>query len=193
MVFDGIKLEKRRIMNLPNILTLMRILIIPLIVIFLFFPGKIWSLFAALSFLVASFTDLLDGFFARRYNIVTSFGKFFDPIADKLLIASALIMLIPLRGIPAWMVVIIIGREIAVSGLRGVASANGVIVEASWLGKRKTFFQMTSLFCLLVHYEYFYVNFHIVGMFFLWIAVLLTLWSGSDYFYKFIKGKVSNP
>ena len=192
MIHENNTLKKRGLINLPNVLTLARILIIPLVVVFLFFPGKLWSFFAALSFLIASLTDLLDGFFARRYNTVTSLGKLLDPIADKLLIASTLVMLIPLREIPAWIVAIIIGREIAVSGLRGVATANGMVVETSWLGKRKTFFQMASLFCLLIHYTYLGINFHILGMIFLWIAMFLTIGSGLDYFYKFINNLITD-
>ncbi len=184
---DDIKLKKGGLINLPNALTLTRILIIPLVIILLFFPGKLWSFFAALSFLTAALTDLLDGFFARKHNTVTSLGIFLDPIADKLLITSSLIMLIPLREIPAWIVIVIVGREIAVSGLRGVASSEGVIVKVSWLGKQKTFLQMTSLFCLLLHYEYFYINFHQMGILFLWVALFFTLWSGFDYFYKFFR------
>ena len=174
-------------LNLPNCLTILRITVIPFVVIFLFFPGKLAAFFAALLFSIAAITDLLDGYIARQQDNVTLLGKALDPLADKLLITAALIMLIPLGRVPAWIAVAIISREIAVTGLRGITAYEGSIISASDLGKYKTIFQDTALIALLLHYEYIYVDLHIVGMFFLWVALVVTLWSGVDYFYRFFK------
>jgi len=168
-----------------NYLTLSRIIMIPLIVFFLFFEGKWAAFIAAFIFSVASITDWVDGYIARKQQTVSSLGKFLDPLADKLLVMSTMVMLIPLERIPAWMVVIIMGREISITGLRGIASSEGVVIAASKLGKYKTGFQIASLIGLLLHYEYYGLNFHFLGMILLWIALVLTLWSGYDYIFKF--------
>ena len=175
----------RSIYNLPNSLTLFRVVCIPLIVLLLFFPGKTTSFLAALLFGLASITDLLDGFLARRRQMVTTLGKFLDPLADKLIVSAALIMLIPLDRAPAWMVVVIVGRELAITGLRGVAVSEGTVISASYLGKKKMVFQIVAILGLLLHYDYFGVDLHAVGMFFLWLAVIVTLWSGITYFRSF--------
>jgi CDP-diacylglycerol--glycerol-3-phosphate 3-phosphatidyltransferase len=172
-------------LNLPNILTLIRIAFIPVLFILLFFPGKIACLFAAICFSIASLTDFLDGFLARRRNSITRIGKILDPLADKLLITVCLIMLIPLHDVRAWIVAIIVSREIAITGLRGVAAVEGLIIPAGTLGKKKTAFQIVAIIFLLLHYEYFQVNFHQIGMWLLMIAMVLTVWSGIVYFYRF--------
>ena len=175
----------KSIFNLPNSLTLFRVACIPVLVILLFFPNKLTSFLAALVFALASISDLLDGFLARRRQLVTTFGKFLDPLADKLIVSSALIMLIPLGRAPAWMVVVIVGRELAITGLRSMAVSEGKVISADELGKKKMVFQIVAILGLLLHYEYFGINFHAVGMFFLWLAVILTLWSGFNYFRRF--------
>lgn len=134
---------------------------------------------------LASISDLLDGFLARRRKLVTTLGKFLDPLADKLVVSAALIMLIPLGRVPAWMVVVIVGRELAITGLRTVAVSEGQVISADYLGKQKMVFQIVAILGLLLHYEYFSVNFHAVGMFFMWVAVIMTLWSGFNYFRSF--------
>src|SRR3989337_1474327 len=116
------------IWNIPNLLTFFRIALIPLLVLFLLSPSELLSILSVVVFSIASITDWLDGYLARKMNIVTNLGKFLDPIADKLLIAAALVMLVGLGRIPAWMVVVIIGREIAVTGLRSIASSEGIIL-----------------------------------------------------------------
>ena len=176
---------KKSIFNLPNSLTLFRVACIPLLVILLFFPHKTTSFLAALVFALASISDLLDGFLARRQHAVTTFGQFLDPLADKLVVSAALIMLIPLGRVPAWMVVVIVGRELAITGLRTVAVTEGKVISADELGKKKMVFQIVAVLGLLLHYDYYGVNFHIVGMFFMWLAVILTLWSGFNYFRRF--------
>jgi CDP-diacylglycerol--glycerol-3-phosphate 3-phosphatidyltransferase len=168
--------------KLPNHLSVLRLIFIPAVVACLYFPGRMGSLLAALFFGLAALTDLLDGFYARRYRVVTPLGKFLDPLADKLLISVTMIMLITLDRIPAWVVMLIIARELAVTGLRGIAIVEGQIIEVSILGKYKTIFQSVALICLCLHHQYFQIDFHIVGMVFLWVALVLTLWSGWMYF-----------
>jgi len=130
-------------------------------------------------------------------GIITVLGKFLDPIADKLLVMAALIMIIPFDRVPAWMVLVILSREIVITGLRGIASSEGIVIEASNLGKYKTIFQIVAILGLLLHYEYhwlfglqsplFLVNMHNVGIFYLWIATIITIWSGVDYLVRFFK------
>lgn len=185
------------ILNIPNILTMTRIAAIPLLAVLLMHPSRPAGFWAAAVFSLASVTDWLDGYLARRMGIVTIFGKFLDPIADKLIVMAALIMILPFGRVPAWMVLVILGREIIITGLRGIASSEGIVIQASDLGKFKTIFQLVAIIGLLLHYDYNWlfgiehqlvlVNMHNVGMFFLWIATLLTVWSGVDYLARFIK------
>jgi len=185
------------VFNAPNILTMTRIAAIPLLAVLLTSPNRDAGFWAAALFSLAAITDWLDGYLARRMQIVTVFGKFLDPIADKLIVMAALIMILPYDRVPAWMVLVILGREIIITGLRGIASSEGIVIAASDLGKFKTIFQLVAIIGLLLHYDYNWflgiqhpllvVNMHNAGMFFLWIATLLTVWSGVDYLYKFIK------
>jgi len=189
--------KPQTIWNIPNILTLMRIAAIPVMVVLLLTGEREPCFWAAALFSAASFTDWLDGFLARKMGIVTVFGKFLDPIADKLLVMAALIMITPLGRVPAWMVLVILGREIIITGLRGIASSEGIVIAASDLGKFKTIFQIVAIIALLLHFDYHWffssnhplliVNMHNVGMFYLWIAFIITVWSGVDYLVKFIK------
>ncbi len=182
--------QRATIRNIPNFLTALRIFFIPVVVLFLTSPGPLPSFLAALVFGIASLTDILDGYLARQQKAETAIGKLLDPMADKLLILSAMIMLIPLGRIPAWIVVLIIGREVAITGLRGIASAEGVVIAASRLGKAKMVLQSFALGWLMLHYEYLGINFHVLGMLFLWVALAITLWSGIDYFWKFYQGVI---
>lgn len=175
------------IWNVPNLLSFLRIAAIPFVVGCLFSPGPLASFLAALFFSLASLTDLLDGYIARQQKSETAVGKLLDPLADKLLINSALIMLIALGRIPAWVVVLIVGREVAVTGLRGIASVEGLVIAASRWGKAKTILQSSALIGLMLHYEYLGIDFHFLGMIILWVALMITLWSGFDYFIKFYR------
>jgi len=148
-------------------------------------PGRIFSLIIAILFIAASVTDFLDGYIARRYNIVTKMGKLLDPIADKLLISTAMIMMIPIGRIPAWIVAVIIMRDIFVDGLRSIASSEGLIIQARTLGKQKTLCQIIAVSALLIHYPIFWIDAHVVGTVILYIALLLTVWSGVDYYRQF--------
>jgi CDP-diacylglycerol--glycerol-3-phosphate 3-phosphatidyltransferase len=178
----------KRIFNLANNITLARIFIVPLlIVIFLNSTSKTSSLIAALFFGLAAFTDWLDGYVARKQNIITSLGKFLDPLADKVLVSITLIMLLSLDRVPAWMVVVIVAREVAVTGLRIAVAHEGIIIESSKLAKYKTAFQLVATGFLIIHYTYWSVNFHLVGMTILWIAMIITLWTGLIYFIKFFE------
>jgi len=177
--------HEKTFLNLPNTLTFTRLVSIPIVLICLSFPGRWGSFLAALFFVLASVTDILDGFFARKYGTVTVLGKLLDPLVDKLLVSLTMIMLIPLDRIPVWIVIVIIAREIAMTGLRGIAIGEGIVIQASALGKYKTILQSVALGGLCLHYVYFGINFHVVGMVFLWGALILTLWSGWDYFRGF--------
>lgn len=171
--------------NLANQLTLARIFFVVPIILLLYFPGKITCFLAAVLFGIASLTDFLDGHIARKGNMVTSFGKFLDPLADKLLICSILIMFVELGWVPAWVTIIIIGRELAVTGLRAMAIDEGVVIAADKYGKVKTVMQIIAIIPLLLHYPLLGVNVHLIGNFLLYIALVLTIFSGLNYFYKF--------
>ena len=179
--------QRALIRNIPNLLSAVRILAIPIVIVFLSSPGPLASFMAALIFGLASLTDLLDGYIARQQKRETAVGKLLDPMADKLLVLSCMIMLIPLGRIPAWIVVLIIGREVAVTGLRGIASAEGQIIAASGWGKAKMVLQSLAMIGLMVHYPYLGIDFHLLGMILLWVSLAITLWSGIDYFGKFYR------
>jgi CDP-diacylglycerol--glycerol-3-phosphate 3-phosphatidyltransferase len=185
------KLNRQQILNLPNGLTIIRILAIPVILLLLFYPEKVYQIVTSLLFLSAALTDTLDGYLARRHKMVTTLGRFLDPLADKLLIVTALIALIPAREVPVWMVIVIVGREIAVTGLRGIAASQGVIISASSLGKYKTVFEVASVSVLIFNGNYFSIHFHQVGMGLLWVALILAVISGIDYFKKFLKAIIA--
>ncbi len=168
-------------MNLPNKLTMFRVILIPFFVVFLLVDITSVDKWIALAiFIVASLTDLLDGKIARKYNLVTNFGKFMDPLADKLLVCSALICLVALERIPAWMVIVIIAREFIISGFRLVASDNGVVIAASYWGKFKTTFQIIIICLMIADLE----ELQLLTMIVTWVAVILTVVSLVDYLVK---------
>ena len=172
-------------MNLPNKLTILRTVMIPFFILFLYtdwFHGYD-KIIAAVIFIAASLTDMLDGKIARKYNLVTNFGKFMDPLADKLLVCSALIALVDLNKIAAWIVIIIIAREFIISGFRLVASDNGVVIAASYWGKFKTTFQMAAVILMIFNIPALTLVTNIVVV----IAVALTIISLVDYVAKNIK------
>jgi len=174
--------------NLSNKLTLFRIGAIPLLALLLgFFPERWPSFIAAFIFLLAAISDGLDGYLARRGNMVSNVGKLLDPLADKLLVCTALIMLIPLGRVSAWIVAVIIGREMVVTTLRGVSAADGVVIAANWSGKLKTFTQLVATNLLILHYPYFSLDIQLIGTILIWIAVVLTVWSGVDFIIRYWK------
>ncbi len=167
--------------NLPNMLSLFRVILVPVILVFLTLRGQLGYIMglnvgdciAAVVFIIASITDAVDGYIARKRNIVTNLGKFIDPLADKILVIAVLTALVELHRFPAWMVVVIISREFIVSGLRMVAASEGVVIAASKGGKLKTVTQIIGIILLL---------FNIPGaMAVMWLAVILTVWSGIEY------------
>lgn len=181
-------------MNLPNKLTVFRVILVVPFVLLLLGGSVQWGWFTAIFgsvleytdyialaiFIVASLTDLLDGKIARKYNLVTNFGKFMDPLADKLLVCAALICLIELQRIPAWIVIIIISREFIISGFRLVAADNRIVIAASYWGKFKTTFQMVMVCLMIANIDALAVLTQIV----MWIAVVLTVVSLIDYLAK---------
>ena len=168
-------------MNIANKLTLSRMIMVPFFLVAVYFEKDSQVLpISAIIFAVASFTDFLDGYLARKYNLITNFGKFMDPLADKLLVCSAMICLVELGRLPAWMVVIIISREFIISGFRLVASDNGVVIAASYWGKFKTVFQM-GMICLLIAAM---KELNLITILVTWIALLLTIISLLDYLIK---------
>jgi len=187
--FDALPIapEKRKIINLPNCITMVRISFIPVLFLLLLSPGQTMSLVLAFLFIAVSFTDLLDGYVARKYKIVTTMGKFLDPIADKLVINTAMILMIPIGRIPAWVVAIIIIRDFAVDGIRNIASSAGHIMQASWLGKQKTLCQVFAVSALIIHYPFLGADAHVVGTSILFLALVLSIYSGLDYLVKFYR------
>lgn len=187
-------------MNLANKLTLIRIILVPIFLVFIAYQGLPYgSVIATLIFIIASVTDQLDGYIARSRNQVTNFGKFMDPLADKLLVTAALISLVELQLVPAWAAIVIIAREFAVSGLRTIAASEGLVIAASWWGKIKTVIQIIAIVLLLLQVNIinspgikelvagsnFLRNFFIyIPDIFLYLAVTITIISGVDYFRK---------
>lgn len=169
-------------MNLPNKLTLFRVILIPFFLFFLLtgYGGASGRWIALGIFAVASLTDFLDGRIARKYHLVTNFGKFMDPLADKLLVCSAMIAFVELGQMPSWVVIIIISREFAISGFRLVAADNDVVIAASWWGKFKTVSQMVMVILMIADIEQLALVTEIV----MWLALVLTLISMIDYFIK---------
>jgi len=184
---------------LPNTLTLTRILAAPIIVLLLYcelwLGWKFGSMLAAIVFMLASLTDMFDGMIARQQNLITNLGKFLDPLADKLLICSVLIMLVrmgPEWKVPAWVVIIIVAREIAVTGMRAIAAEKGDVIPADKFGKMKTIVQSLALAPLLWHYPLFGINLVLVGQVLLYTALVLTVFSGANYLYNFYRNWLMN-
>ncbi|HSH24326.1 MAG TPA: CDP-diacylglycerol--glycerol-3-phosphate 3-phosphatidyltransferase [Massilibacterium sp.] len=184
-------------MNLPNKITLTRVCFIPIFMIFYLVPmpslGEVTittveipvsHMIGALIFIIASLTDWIDGYLARKYNLVTNLGKFLDPLADKLLVTAAFVMLVQIGSVPAWVAIVILSREFAVTGLRTVAAAEGAIIAASPLGKLKTWTQMIALSVLLLHNIPFAMWNIPFDQIMLYLATIITIISGVDYFVK---------
>lgn len=183
-------------MNIPNRLTMSRILLIPIFIVLMTVPfswGE-WEIgnstlpvahfVAAMIFIIAAGTDWVDGYYARKYNLVTNLGKFLDPLADKLLVSAALILLIEIGLAPAWVVIVIISREFAVTGLRLVAAGEGIVLAAGKMGKLKTATQMVAIAALLLHnYPFSYLDFPF-GTIMLYVSLFFTVLSGLEYFIK---------
>jgi len=196
--------NRTRLFNIANLLTMFRIVLVPVVLVLLLMlqrePELGWirwetepvsdrnfilSIIAAILFVVASLTDILDGYMARKYQLITNFGKLLDPLADKLLVMGAMVMLVEKNRLPGWMAVIILGRELAITSLRSIAGAEGVVIAASQLGRWKNVFQVSSITAIILYYHIGWVNFYILGITLFMLAVLMTIWSGVDYTYHF--------
>lgn len=178
--------------TLPNLLSLFRILIIPLLVYLLTFPDRISAVLAAVLFIFAALTDYFDGYLARRTQSVSDVGKILDPLADKLMVASALVMLAALDrpnepSVPAWLVVVILARETAVTVIRGIALAEGIVMQAEVLGKYKFILQAFAIVALMVHYPYWGFDFYAAGLYFLTLSAVVAIWSGVNYHLQFFR------
>jgi len=176
--------------HLPNLISILRIMLVPVLVVLLITPSKGAAILAALTFFLACWSDFFDGYLARRHGVTSTLGKLLDPLADKLIVMAALVMLAAMDRtprVPAWIVVLIVGRELAVTGLRAVATSEGIVLAAEELGKYKTIFQMLAIHGLLLHYTFLGVDFFAGGMYFLWPSLILSLWSGVDYHVRVIR------
>ena len=170
-------------MNLPNKITIFRVCMIPVFLVFMLVPGIPYGNYIATAvFAIACASDALDGHIARKHNLVTNFGKFMDPIADKLLVCSALICFVALSYMPAWIVIVIIAREFIISGFRLIASDNGVVIAASYWGKFKTIAQMITCILLIVQLPFVWVD--VAEQIFIWLSLVLTVVSLAEYIWK---------
>lgn len=201
---SGGTVPRRSPWNVPNILTASRIAVIPFIMLLMWYehhmgweraanaspagPGRWTSFGAAFLYLVAALTDLIDGRIARKTGTQTVLGQLLDPLADKLLLAAGCIMLIPMGRLPAWIAFVLIGREILVTGLRGIASTRGVVIAAQELGKRKATFQAISINLLILHYRSIGLDVRAIGQVMLVFAIFYTVYSGWDYCRAFLPG-----
>ena len=179
-------------LNAPNMITYLRIIAIPAVLFTMQFDSRRNAFIAAMIFAVASATDALDGYLARRFNLISVIGKFLDPLADKLIVMGALVMLLHLGRVSAWLVVVILAREIIINGLRTVAIGEGLVISARELGKQKTATQMIGIWCLIIHYPHQLwdlfgepVRFNVLGTWFLYISVVFSVVSALDYFVGF--------
>jgi len=178
-----------KIFNIPNLLSISRILAVPIFIVLMLDPSPVRALLAGIIFSLASATDWLDGYLARKWGQVTRIGKLLDPIADKILIMSALVILVEIRSdvVPAWIAIVIIGREFAVTGLRAIASSENIIIQAETVGKFKVGAQVTAVLALLLDYYMTQEWLRNLGSLALWIAMILALYSAVQYFRVFSK------
>ena len=172
-------------MNLPNSLTIIRIILIPIFVVILLVRIRYGDYIAALIFSVAALTDSLDGYLARKRREVTTLGVILDPLADKLLVTAAIISLVELSRIPGWTAIAILGREFAVSGLRAIKAEQGIVIPASWMGKLKTISQIAAILLIILEKSFEQVFSFPLGLWMLYLAVAITVLSGIQYFYNF--------
>jgi CDP-diacylglycerol--glycerol-3-phosphate 3-phosphatidyltransferase len=187
---------REELLNAPNLVTYVRIALIPLFVLLLSAESARNSFWASLVFGFASATDFLDGYLARRLNLITTFGKFLDPLADKIITMSAYVVLVYLARLPAWVVIVILAREFTISGLRTIAIGEGLVIAANQGGKWKTALQLVGIVALIVHYRYPVdllvwngaVDFHLVGLGITYMSLVPSMASAFDYFRDFLRG-----
>lgn len=183
----------RELLYVPNLLSGLRILIIPAVLVFIDNESPLRCFIACLLYGASAITDYIDGYLARRLNRVSLLGTFLDPLADKLLVTATLVWMVPLGRIEAWVVILLLSREISITALRGVASAEGVIISAGRLGKHKTALQMAGTLCLILHFRYrllgtdLFVNFQQVGIYTIYISLVLSVFSAVEYVQLFAR------
>ncbi len=186
---------RKEFLNAPNAITLVRIAMIPVFLWFTYHESRVDSFIAAIVYAVTGTTDFLDGWVARKKGLVTLIGKFLDPLADKLIVMAALVMLVHLGRVAAWVVIVVMAREFAVTGLRTIAMGEGIVIAAGQEGKHKTAFQVAAITFLLLHYTYpvdaiffsFDLDANRVGTWLLYVSIFFSLWSGWNYFSSFVR------
>jgi len=191
----------KELWNLPNMLTMGRIVVIPLFVWFTYEADPFFSVLAAALFALASITDVVDGFLARRWNMITVTGKLLDPLADKLIVMAAMVMMTRLGRIPAWVVIVLLGRELIIMGLRQIAASEGMVIAAGQEGKWKTSLQLVGIIALCVHYTHpinllvthFDCDFNALGKVLVYISTFFSVWSAGGYFKAFFHTLGSHP
>jgi CDP-diacylglycerol--glycerol-3-phosphate 3-phosphatidyltransferase len=192
---------RREALNLPNAITVTRIALIPVFLWFTYYESRVDSFIAALTFVFVGATDFLDGWAARRLNLVTVIGKFLDPLADKLIVMAALVMLVHLGRIAAWVVIVVMAREFIVTGLRTIAMSEGIVIAAGQEGKYKTSLQIAAIAFLLLHYTYpidfvwftFELDANRAGTWLLYASLFFSVWSAWSYFSGFLKAVYAGP
>ncbi len=192
---------RKEFLNTPNAITLVRIAMIPVILYFTYAESRVNSFIAAIVYAFTGATDFLDGWVARRKNLVTVIGKFLDPLADKLIVMAALVMLVHLGRVAAWVVIVIMAREFIVTGLRTIAMSEGIVIAAGREGKHKTAFQVSAITFLLLHYTYpidalfftFELDANRVGTWLLYVSLVFSVWSAVSYFSGFIRAVYKSP
>src|SRR5436190_1948735 len=183
---------RREVTNLPNLVTMGRVVVIPFVLYFMDNYNPLRSFIASLLYLVAAAGDFLDGYLARSRGQVSMLGKFLDPLADKLIVNAVLVYMVALGRVPAWVVVVLIGRDLAVNGLRSIASAQGLVIAASDGGKIKTALQLVAIMLLLVHFRYpalgvgVPIDYHVAGLWLLYLSTIVSLYSGGQYMRHFL-------
>jgi CDP-diacylglycerol---glycerol-3-phosphate 3-phosphatidyltransferase len=190
---------KRELTSLPNILTMLRVAAIPVVLIYIDNESPLRCFVSALVYSATALTDWFDGYLARKWNQVSLIGKYLDPLADKLLVMATLVWMVPLGRIEAWVVILLLARELSISALRSVASSEGLVISAREMGKRKTALQMAAILCLIIHFRYpilftdNYVDAHIVGLYTIYISLVFSLFSAVEYVQLFARavGKTS--
>lgn len=187
---------------LPNILTMLRIALIPVILTFIDNESTSRSFIAAVLYSVSALTDFVDGYLARKYDQISLLGKFLDPLADKILVMATLVWMVPMGRIDAWLVVVLLAREFSITGLRSVASSEGLVISARQMGKHKTALQMIGILCLILHFRYpviftsAYVDTHIVGTYVIYISLVFSIFSAVEYiqlFARAVKQRAAEP
>lgn len=179
------------ILNLPNQLTILRVVLIPFFVFFLYTDKPVTNFAAAIIFVFASLTDYVDGYLARKYKIVTDFGKILDPIADKILVASSMIVLVEVGRLAGWIVILMLARDFAIGALRNYAASRGVVIAAGFSGKLKTVLQMVGLTLLILNERIFGINTFIIGTVIIYMALVVSIYSCIIYYLGYFKKQKS--